>query len=328
MHGVAARNIKADTQHNLLEGISFFRPFDDLFFGADHFDAVFFQHAVANQIHRGIQPRLSTQRGEKRVRAFLANNLFDILPRDWFNIRAVSRIRIRHDRGRIGIHQNDFVPVFAEGFAGLSSRIIELASLANYDRTGTNDQNLLDVVSTWHFAVVLPVAKYSDADGDPPVAQKARKIWSSVTAIPRRSRTPHPMSQTKPWNAQNRPCCLSFGQTSCGRRFVMIFESWQSVEWVREKARISTIAELVFQGNRDYSAPGQTRAHDRKHMSREHPASIYAARRITSLSRKFFLCAATNFSPALCGYLSECPCQFCLLTCHLGFGDRRLVLRT
>ena len=36
----------------------------------------------------------------------------------------------------------------------------------------------------------------------------------------------------------------------------MIFESWQSVEWVREKARISTIAELVFKGNRDYSARG------------------------------------------------------------------------
>jgi len=32
----------------------------------------------------------------------------------------------------------------------------------------------------------------SEADGDQPVAQKARKIWSSVTAIHRRSRTPHP----------------------------------------------------------------------------------------------------------------------------------------
>ena len=32
----------------------------------------------------------------------------------------------------------------------------------------------------------------SEADGDQPVAQKARKIWSRVTAIPRRSRTPHP----------------------------------------------------------------------------------------------------------------------------------------
>jgi hypothetical protein len=32
----------------------------------------------------------------------------------------------------------------------------------------------------------------SEADGEQPVAQKARKIWSRVTAIPRRSRTPHP----------------------------------------------------------------------------------------------------------------------------------------
>ena len=32
----------------------------------------------------------------------------------------------------------------------------------------------------------------SEGDGDQPVAQKARKIWSRVTAIPRRSRTPHP----------------------------------------------------------------------------------------------------------------------------------------
>jgi hypothetical protein len=38
-------------------------------------------------------------------------------------------------------------------------------------------------------------AKYSgngEADGVHPVAQKGRKIWSRVTAIPLRSRTPHP----------------------------------------------------------------------------------------------------------------------------------------
>jgi hypothetical protein len=52
----------------------------------------------------------------------------------------------------------------------------------------------------------------------------------------------------------------------------MTSESLQNVAWVREKARISTIAELVFNGNRDYSVCGYDRVNDRNDMSREHSA--------------------------------------------------------
>ena len=60
--------------------------------------------------------------------------------------------RIGHDRGRIRVHQHDLVALLAQRLAGLRAGIVKLAGLTNHDRAGTDKQNLLDVVASWHRA--------------------------------------------------------------------------------------------------------------------------------------------------------------------------------
>ena len=66
------------------------------------------------------------------------------------DVGAVGHVRVGHDRGRIRIDQHDLVAFFAQGLAGLRARIIELAGLANDDRAGADEQNLVNVVAARH----------------------------------------------------------------------------------------------------------------------------------------------------------------------------------
>jgi hypothetical protein len=52
------------------------------------------------------------------------------------------------------VDQDDAEPFLAERFAGLGAGIVELASLTDDDRPGSDDQDALDIVAHWH---VLPL---------------------------------------------------------------------------------------------------------------------------------------------------------------------------
>ena len=123
---------------------------DDLGVGADHLDAVLLQHAVLRQVHGQVQPRLPAQRRQQGVGPLGLDHLGHDLPGERLDVGAVGHLRVGHDRGRIGIDQHDLVAFFAQGLAGLGAGIIELAGLADNDRAGADQQNLMDVVTSWH----------------------------------------------------------------------------------------------------------------------------------------------------------------------------------
>ena len=56
----------------------------------------------------------------------------------------VGDIRIGHDRRGVGVHQHDLDAFLLQRFAGLRARVVKLRRLANHDRTGADDQDLLD----------------------------------------------------------------------------------------------------------------------------------------------------------------------------------------
>ena len=51
----------------------------------------------------------------------------------------------------IGIDQHDLVAELAQRLARLRAGIVEFARLADDDRAGTDDQDLLDVRTFWHW---------------------------------------------------------------------------------------------------------------------------------------------------------------------------------
>ncbi len=105
---------------------------------------------MLGQIHGQVQTGLPAERGQQRVGPLDFDDLGDDFPGERLDIGAVGHVRIGHDRGRVGIDEHDLVTFFAQGLAGLRARVIELAGLADDDRTGADQQNLVEVVATRH----------------------------------------------------------------------------------------------------------------------------------------------------------------------------------
>ena len=62
MRRAADRHIQADVDHQIFEDLPVFAALDGLGIGADHFDAVFFKGAAAEQGHGGVQRGLTAER--------------------------------------------------------------------------------------------------------------------------------------------------------------------------------------------------------------------------------------------------------------------------
>ena len=147
---LAAADLQPDPLHGRLELVALLGLGDDLGVGADHLDAVLLQHAVPRQLHGQVQPRLAAQGGQQGVGPLRLDHLGHDLPGERLDVGAVGHLRIGHDGGRVGVDQHHLVAFFPQGLAGLGAGIIELAGLADDDRTGTDQEDLVDIVTAWH----------------------------------------------------------------------------------------------------------------------------------------------------------------------------------
>ena len=95
------------------------------------------------QVHRRVEAGLPAERGQQGVGPFLRDDLLDDLPGDRLDVGAVGRLRVGHDGGRVGVDQDDRVAFLAEGLARLGAGVVELAGLADDDRAGADEQDLL-----------------------------------------------------------------------------------------------------------------------------------------------------------------------------------------
>ena len=159
----------------MLESLAVFAFVDGLGFGADHFNAAALERAVTVKRHRGVQCGLAAKRRKENefVRnfgfrisdfgfgshrhahalhflQFAHDDFFHCFGRDRFDISAVGELRVGHNGGRVGVHQDDTVALFLEGFAGLRAGIIEFARLADDDRAGADDQDGVNVGAFRH----------------------------------------------------------------------------------------------------------------------------------------------------------------------------------
>ncbi|MNT13355.1 hypothetical protein D3C72_1483220 [compost metagenome] len=104
------------------------------------------------QVQGAVERRLATHGGQDGVGALLGDDLLDRLPGDGLDVGDVGGGRVGHDRCRIAVDQDDFVALFAQCLAGLDAGIVELAGLADDDRTSANDKNAFKVCAFRHRA--------------------------------------------------------------------------------------------------------------------------------------------------------------------------------
>ncbi len=155
VHKLRSRHIEPDLPHRILEQQAILSLLNGIDFCSDEFDAIFLQHTRFGERNGQVQTRLAPHRRQKRIGPLLTNDLFSELDAKGLHIGAVRHVRIGHDRGGIGVDKNDFVPVTAQRLARLRAGVVELAGLADDDRTGADNQNTLEVVSSWHLAALM-----------------------------------------------------------------------------------------------------------------------------------------------------------------------------
>ena len=149
-HDLCPWALQADFGHGNPEQFTVFGHADGFARRADQFNAVFLQDSAIGQVQRAVQRGLATHGRQQGVGLFLGDDLLDHARIDRLDVDRIRRIRIGHDRGRIRVDEYHAIAFIAQGLAGLGPGIVELASLANDDRPGTDDENRAQVSSFWH----------------------------------------------------------------------------------------------------------------------------------------------------------------------------------
>ena len=149
------RRLQADLGHRLAEQLAVLGLVDRVSGGADHLDIELVERALPAQRQRAVERGLSAHGRQQRKAAgndvaLLLDDLGDDLGRDRLDIGRIRQLRIGHDRGRIGVDQDDPIALFLQRLHRLRAGIIEFAGLADHDRTGADDQDGGDVGSFGH----------------------------------------------------------------------------------------------------------------------------------------------------------------------------------
>ena len=144
------RTLEADLAHRVPEQLAVFGHVDGGARGGDELHAVLLEYAFAHEVECGVECCLATHRGQQGVGLFLLDDPRDGLPVDRLDVDGIRHLRVRHDRGGIGVHQDDAVALLAERLARLGAGVIELTGLPDNDGAGADDQDALDVSSFGH----------------------------------------------------------------------------------------------------------------------------------------------------------------------------------
>ncbi len=146
----ASRNLQADLLHGGLEQLPVLGLLDRIRVGPDHLHPVGREHPLLGQLGSGVQRGLASHGRQQGVRPLLLDDLCHVLGENRFDVGPVRNERIGHDGGRIAVDQDDLVPFLLERLARLRAGIIEFACLADHDRPGSDNQDLLDVIPARH----------------------------------------------------------------------------------------------------------------------------------------------------------------------------------
>ncbi len=145
----------ADGLAHFLEQLAVLGAFNGGRAGSEEFHMAFPEHALALELHGKVQAGLSADSGNDGIRAFLAQDSGNILQRQGLHVHFVGNGRVRHNGRRVGVDKDHFIAFLFQGKACLGARIVKLGGLADHDRTGTNNQNLVNVCTLCHLNRLL-----------------------------------------------------------------------------------------------------------------------------------------------------------------------------
>src|SRR6185436_8234122 len=129
------------------------------------------------------------------------------------DVRAVGELRVGHDRGRIGVQEDDLVAQRLQRSASLRPGVIELAGLSDHDRPGAEHEDAADVGAARHQRTSFagrPAAPVASPRVRPPVAAARARAPLAAGSAARRAPAARPLRAIASANA------LNHGRESCG----------------------------------------------------------------------------------------------------------------
>ena len=186
------RRSETDLGHRLAEELAVFGLVDRLRSGADHLDLVAVEDAHFLQAEGAVERRLSAhcrqqREAARRGVALLGDDLGDDLGGDRLYIGPVRHLGIGHDRGRVRVDEDDAVPFRPQSLAGLRSRIVEFARLADDDWPSADDEDGRDVGPFRHSVLFRSrPPRHNFCGGRTKKGRRARGRYASFLAAPDR----------------------------------------------------------------------------------------------------------------------------------------------
>ena len=142
--------VEADFFHCHVETAAVFSFINRIGSRTNHGDAKFSQYALTLKLQRTVQCSLAAHGWQNRIRTFFFNDFAYHFPVNRLDVGCIGHFRVGHDRRRVGVHQNDAVTLFAQGFTRLRAGVVEFAGLADNDRASAKDQDAFYVCTFWH----------------------------------------------------------------------------------------------------------------------------------------------------------------------------------
>ncbi|MNB66447.1 hypothetical protein D3C75_129210 [compost metagenome] len=150
MRDAGARGVETDFLHRHVETAAVFGFINRVGGGTNHGHAELSQHALTFQFQRTVQRGLAAHRWQHGVRTLFFDDFADNFPVNRLDVGRISHFRVGHDGGRVRVHQNDAVTLFAQGFTRLCAGVVEFAGLADNDRASAKDQDAFYICTFWH----------------------------------------------------------------------------------------------------------------------------------------------------------------------------------
>ncbi len=141
---------KPDLGHRLLEPVAVLGGADRLELGADELHSEPVQNPVLGELDREVERHLSAHRRQQGVGPLPLDDRGEHIHFERLDVSPIGEVGVGHDRGRVRVRQDDAVPLLPQHPAGLGARVVELASLADDDRAGADDEDRRDVVAPAH----------------------------------------------------------------------------------------------------------------------------------------------------------------------------------
>ncbi|OPY89828.1 MAG: hypothetical protein A4E72_00972 [Syntrophus sp. PtaU1.Bin208] len=153
LHGIgrfALRHVDTQARHGFLEGYPVFAALDGVHLDADDLNAVFFQDSQLGQFRRQVQSRLPAEVWEDGIGFFIFDDFNHGLDVQGLDVGDIGHSGVRHDCGRIGVDQDNFVTEFPQGLAGLGAGIVKFTGLSDDNGPGTDNHDFFEIVALRH----------------------------------------------------------------------------------------------------------------------------------------------------------------------------------